>query len=174
MLVLIGPSASGKTELAKYLVSNYNFKKVITYTTRKKRVNEKDGIDYHFIDETTFLSLKNNNFFAETTSYNNNFYGTSLSSLIGDKVIILDPNGLDNLNKISIIKKKSFYLNVSSKTRFERMIKRNDNKTEALQRINIDDEVFDLKKINADYIIEANNLKIDELATIILKKYQED
>ena len=34
MLIIIGPSASGKTECAKILEKIYNLKKVITHTTR--------------------------------------------------------------------------------------------------------------------------------------------
>ena len=47
MLVFIGASASGKTEIVKILIRDYGFNKIITHTTRKKRKNEIDGIDYH-------------------------------------------------------------------------------------------------------------------------------
>ena len=34
MLVLVGPSASGKTQIVQELIKNYNMKKLVTYTTR--------------------------------------------------------------------------------------------------------------------------------------------
>jgi guanylate kinase len=40
MLILVGPSASGKTEIANILISNYKMKNVVTYTTRPIRINE--------------------------------------------------------------------------------------------------------------------------------------
>ena len=54
MLVLVGPSASGKTEATKLLIEKYNLKKLVTYTTRKIRVNEVNGKDYHFISVDEF------------------------------------------------------------------------------------------------------------------------
>ena len=35
MLILVGPSASGKTEIANILINDYHMKKVVTYTTRQ-------------------------------------------------------------------------------------------------------------------------------------------
>ena len=77
MLILVGPSASGKTEIAKLLDIKYHLTKVITHTTREKRINEKDDVDYHFVSKDDFLIMKINNEFVETTTYNNNYYGTS-------------------------------------------------------------------------------------------------
>ncbi len=174
MLVLIGPSASGKTELAKFLVKNKNFEKIITYTTRPIRQNEKNGVDYHFLDENTFLSLENNNFFAETTIYNGYHYGTSLSSLNGNKVIILEPQGLLNLNKFKEIKKVSFYLDVLKQTRYERMVLRHEKSSDIIKRLDIDEQVFSLENLNVDHIINANNKTISELADIILNLYNNE
>ena len=64
MIILIGPSASGKTEVVKYLVNNYGYTKLVTNTTREKGIGEIDGKDYNFITREDFLSkLKNNEFF---------------------------------------------------------------------------------------------------------------
>ena len=76
MIVLIGASASGKTEVAKTLIAKKGFSKIVTYTTREIRPSEVNGVDYHFVTKEKFLELKNDNFFLETTTYNNNFYGT--------------------------------------------------------------------------------------------------
>ena len=54
MLILIGPSASGKTEVAKYLKKMYHIDKIITYTTRNPRENELKDVDYHFISLEEF------------------------------------------------------------------------------------------------------------------------
>lgn len=51
MLILIGPSASGKTEAAKIMINRYPISRVVTCTTRKKRINEIDGFDYHFLQK---------------------------------------------------------------------------------------------------------------------------
>ena len=81
MIVLIGASASGKTEIAKTLIAKKGFSKIVTYTTREIRPSEVNGVDYHFVTKEKFLELKNDNFFLETTTYNNNFYGTPKNDL---------------------------------------------------------------------------------------------
>ena len=43
MIVLVGESASGKSSIEKYLVDNYEYDKIISYTTRKPREGEVDG-----------------------------------------------------------------------------------------------------------------------------------
>ena len=43
MIILIGPSASGKTEIAKYLISTFSFNKFVTTTTRTPRIGEING-----------------------------------------------------------------------------------------------------------------------------------
>ena len=67
MLVLIGPSASGKTEIAKILIRDFGMKKLVTYTTRPARPGEQDGIDYHFVTVDEFKALDEAEEFVETT-----------------------------------------------------------------------------------------------------------
>ena len=101
MIILIGPSASGKTVAAKNLQEKYNLKKAITTTTRKMRINETDGVDYFFLTRKEFLKEKKNDKFVETTLYNNNFYGCRKDQVDDNKIIILDPNGLHSFLKLN-------------------------------------------------------------------------
>ena len=57
MLILIGASASGKTEVAKTLAKKYNITKIVTYTTRAPRINERNGVDYNFVSVEEFAKL---------------------------------------------------------------------------------------------------------------------
>ena len=52
---LMGKSSTGKDTIFKMLMQDVqlNLKPVISYTTRPKRTNETNGIEYYFIDETT-------------------------------------------------------------------------------------------------------------------------
>ena len=60
MLIFVGASASGKTELAYYLKKNYHYHKCSTTTTRPKRHHETQDVDYHFVEDHTFNTLKIN------------------------------------------------------------------------------------------------------------------
>ena len=75
MIVITGASATGKTETARVLSTLFNIKKVVTHTTRPMRKGETDGVDYHFVSKEEFLKLKDEDYFVETTTYNNNYYG---------------------------------------------------------------------------------------------------
>ena len=57
MLVLVGPSASGKSAIVKCLESKYGIKKFITCTTRPMRVGEINGVDYFFMTKEEFAKF---------------------------------------------------------------------------------------------------------------------
>ena len=102
MLILLGPSASGKTESAKIMLNRYPISRVVTCTTRPKRVNEIDGFDYQFVTEEEFDRLIETKYFAETATYNGYRYGTPLNQLRDDKLIILEPRGLASFTKLRV------------------------------------------------------------------------
>lgn len=49
----------------------------ISYTTRPPRPGEKDGVDYHFVDEATFLAMRSRGEFLENAEVHGYRYGTS-------------------------------------------------------------------------------------------------
>jgi len=49
----------------------------ISYTTRSPRPGEKDGVDYHFIDDAAFLAMRGRNDFLESAEVHGYRYGTS-------------------------------------------------------------------------------------------------
>ena len=63
IIVLVGRTASGKSTVAKEL-EKHGFERIITYTTREKRPNEVEDVDYHFIDNQKFLDMAEVGFFA--------------------------------------------------------------------------------------------------------------
>ena len=56
MIILIGASASGKTEIK---ILERKDKKCITTTTRPKRVNEIAGADYYFVTKKNLTICSN-------------------------------------------------------------------------------------------------------------------
>ena len=76
VFALVGPSGSGKTAIANELVSvcPEDFAVAQSTTTREKRDSEAEDA-YHFIDMNTFLKMKSNGDFLETTMYAGNGYG---------------------------------------------------------------------------------------------------
>lgn len=82
LLVVSSPSGAGKTTLTRKLQEEYpDIGFSVSYTTRPPRPNERDGVDYHFIDDTTFDRMVQENRFAEWAHVHGHRYGTSLEAI---------------------------------------------------------------------------------------------
>lgn len=77
MVILSSPSGAGKTTLVKLLSEENKYKISISHTTRKPRLNEKNGIDYFFVEKKKFKEMINNDEFLEYAVVFNNYYGTT-------------------------------------------------------------------------------------------------
>ena len=74
------PSGAGKTSLVKALIETSSDICVsVSHTTRPKRPGERDGVNYHFVNQDTFLTMVSNNDFLEHAQVFTNYYGTSKS-----------------------------------------------------------------------------------------------
>ena len=74
VLCLVGPSGTGKTEIAAALSKDPRFCKPLTTTTRPKRKDEPEDA-YRFVTREQFLSEQDE--FIETTVYSTYYFGTS-------------------------------------------------------------------------------------------------
>ena len=108
LVVLSGPSGVGKdaalNELRK-LERPWHF--VVTATTRTIRSGEIDGVDYIFLDESTFLEMKDRNDFVECAQVYGRWYGVPRSQVTSgleagkDVILKLDVQGADTVRKIA-------------------------------------------------------------------------
>ena len=171
MIVLVGESASGKSSIEKNLINNYGYEKIVTYTTRQPRVNEVDGVDYHFIDMNEFCDLQEQGFFVEVAQYNGWCYGTAKEDCVNGKVIVLTPHGLRQISKIQDINLISFYINVPRRDRLIKILQRGDNIEEAYRRSLSDVGQFDGIEDEVDHIVYNDGYKknIDEMTKEILE-----
>ncbi|MCQ2523180.1 MAG: guanylate kinase [Lachnospiraceae bacterium] len=71
IVYIMGKSSSGKDTIFKNLVSDpsFDFKTIVSYTTRPIRESEKEGVEYHFVDEDEFLRLQALGKIVEERSY---------------------------------------------------------------------------------------------------------
>ena len=91
LVYLIGKSCSGKDTIYKELLKDESLKlrKVVLYTTRPIRVNEEDGIQYHFVDDDKYNELKEKGLIIEDRSYNT-FHGVWRYFTVDDHNIDLE------------------------------------------------------------------------------------
>lgn len=82
LFILSSPSGAGKTTLTRMLREKFpSLRFSVSHTTRKPRVNEVDGKDYHFIDRRAFDELVQRDAFLEWAHVHENCYGTSLAEI---------------------------------------------------------------------------------------------
>ncbi|MCL6609293.1 MAG: guanylate kinase [Geminicoccaceae bacterium] len=77
MLVLSSPSGAGKTSISRRVLElEPEVTMSVSVTTRPKRPGERDGIDYHFIDETRFRAMVEAGELLEHALVYGHHYGT--------------------------------------------------------------------------------------------------
>lgn len=78
LFVITAPSGAGKTSLTRALLAEEPGLKLSTsYTTRAPRPGERNGREYHFVDEPTFLAMRDRGEFLENALVHGNRYATS-------------------------------------------------------------------------------------------------
>jgi len=82
LFVIAAPSGAGKTSLVHALVGRHpDLRFSISFTTRRQRPNEKEGVDYFFVSRDRFEALKRRGEMLESATVFDNLYGTGRSQV---------------------------------------------------------------------------------------------
>lgn len=84
LLVLSAPSGCGKTTIVnKVMASLPGLVFSVSHTTRPARAGEVEGVHYHFVDEATFLLMRDRqpSGFLEWARVHGNLYGTGVETV---------------------------------------------------------------------------------------------
>ncbi len=107
LIVLSGPSGAGKDAvLARMKESGYPLKYITTLTTRPRRPNERNNIDYHFVSINKFQKMIENNELLEWANVYGNWYGVPREDVKQaldegqDVVVKVDIQGAATIKKI--------------------------------------------------------------------------
>jgi len=78
LIIYSGPSGVGKSTILAELLKNpeLNLDFSVSMTTRAPRGEEKEGIDYFYVDKETFEKAIEEDAFLEHAKYVDNYYGT--------------------------------------------------------------------------------------------------
>lgn len=78
LFIITAPSGAGKTTLVSALLERDPAVHLsISFTTRPPRPGERNGREYHFIDEARFAELRDRGQFLEWAQVHGNYYATS-------------------------------------------------------------------------------------------------
>ena len=167
LFVLSSPSGAGKTSIARYILDkDKNIKLSVSLTTRKKRKNEKAGIDYDFISKDVFETKIKNNFFLEWATVFGNYYGTSREKVQktlqkgNDVLFDIDWQGTQQLSDNKDFDLVTIFILPPSKTVLEKRLnnRAQDSKIEVIKRMSqASDEISHYMEYN--YIVINNNLE---------------
>ena len=188
---VLGKSCSGKDTIFQSLKENkqLNLKTVVGYTTRPMRVNEKDGVEYFFVDQNKLEELKKAKKVIECRDYNT-VYGIWSYFTVDDGQIDLNNGDYLYIGTLESYEQMidfygedvvvPLYIQVETGERLARAVNRERNQSEPkykelCRRFLADEEDFSEEKIEKAGIkkrFENNNLNqcIKEIEQEIVKK----
>lgn len=176
LVVLSGPSGCGKdTVLAELFKLKIGLVQSVSMTTRKPREEEKNGVDYLFVDEEYFLNAINNDRMLEYAKYGINYYGTPKAPvdnwLDEGKTVVLkiDVQGAGNIQKL-YKDAVCIFLTPPSMSILEQRLRNRGSEGDDDVRRRLDIACDELKCINEyDYVVVNDELSkaVDDIKTII-------
>ena len=95
LLQISGPSGVGKTTLIERLHATFDFVFSVSATTRPRSAKEVDGVDYFFLDQSTFKEwIAEDRFLEHAQVFGRDWYGTPRDTvekqLAAGRIVLLD------------------------------------------------------------------------------------
>ena len=177
-IVFAAPSGTGKTTIVKELMNNHpELALSISATTRDRRFNETDKVDYFFLSDDEFKKAIDRDEFLEYEKVHDNFYGTLIKTveeqINSGKTVIFD---VDVKGALSIKNKFKSALLIFIKppdreTLIERLKNRkSENEQSILKRLaRIDFELDQAKHFDFVVINDDLHKTLQEIEKIIKK-----
>ncbi|WP_455380089.1 guanylate kinase [Acidihalobacter prosperus] len=176
LYIISAPSGAGKTSLVKAIVSRLpDLMICVSHTTRKPRPGEVDGVDYHFIDEHTFLGMIEDAAFLEHARVFDHYYGTAFSSVQSqlsaglDVILEIDWQGAQQVRR-QVPGCQSIFILPPSRVELEKRLRtRAQDDPEVIQR-RTQDAVHEISHYGEyDYILVNDDFEIaiDNLTHIV-------
>lgn len=160
IIVITGLILAGKSTLSKFLI-DWGYKPVLEYTTRPMREGEKDGEDYHFVDDETFDKMNAKDEFAETLFIETVFglwkYGARKEDMKNEYILVCGPTQMEQLLNAGV-PMLSVLLDIDKETAQKRAAKRGDNLEEFERRFRSDEINVNRIRDRMDMILDATNM----------------
>jgi len=182
LIIITAPSGAGKTTIYKRILKEMPWIRYsVSFTTRKPRPGEKDGVDYHFVDRKKFMEMVNRGEFVEWAEVHGEYYGTEKSQidriLKNGDVCILDVDVKGALNLMNLYDNfVSIFIEPPSFAELERRLRKRGTEDSDRIRTRLERAKKELEsKKFFDYIVINDTLDraVDEIKGIIESKLKE-
>lgn len=155
LFVVSAPSGTGKSTLIDMLSAEFpRIVANVSFTTRTPRANEKDGVNYFFVDVEHFIGKKNKGHFLETVELYGTYYGSCIRNIQANlntgKIVILviDTQGMMTLKQEKRLDFTSIFIRPPSlEVLSERLLNRLTDTPESIKkRLSVAEEELKMEK----------------------------
>lgn len=165
LFVISGPFSVGKEVVVRTLLKNHpEINKTVSVTTRAKRINEIEGVNYYYLSKNEFYNFILNEELVEYDLYDGACYGTLCSEVKrhpedAPLILMIDVQGIRSVLKRYPMAKSIFISPPSFETLNDRLRARNENTANELEH-RLKTSKGELKLASAyDYVIVNDDVE---------------
>lgn len=170
LLVLSGPSGSGKGTINQVIAEDPNVFISVSATTRQPREGEQDGKHYYFLSKEEFETRLSTGMILEHNVYCDNYYGTPKKEVYEhleqghDVILEIDVNGALKVMKENDV--VSIFIMPPSLEVLEQRLRGRGTETEEVVQQRLNEALTEISKAyEYDYIVVNDNLE-DAIAQV--------
>lgn len=175
LVVISGPSGVGKDTVVKELLNKHpHINRTVSITTRAKRSNETEGIDYYYISKEQFYQHQIDGSLVEYELYDGEYYGTLFAEVERHPentplILVIDVRGRRSVTMRYPMAKSIFIAPPSFDVLKERILARNENTPDEIEhRLTVAKEELE-QASKYDYSVVNDDLTscVNQIADII-------
>ena len=177
LFVISAPSGAGKTSLIKALMESLtDLAFSVSHTTRPARSGERDGVDYHFVDQARFKALQAEGRFLEHAEVFGHRYGTTRGAVDTlrdqgkDVILEIDWQGARQV-RVAVPDSVSLFILPPSRRELERRLRARAQDDEAVIARRLADAVSEMSHYGEfDHLVvnDCFEAALDQIRAVIL------